>query len=118
MGSKNGSNSNDNRNYDASNANESIKRKKPFKCELCNHSFDLKSELQYHVASVHEVKRPFNCELCDHSFDLKGKLHQHVASVHEGKKSYKCDSLNILTLNVCGLKSYGRIDQIRNLLLK
>ena len=30
----------------------------------------------------------------------------------------KCTSLKILTLNVCGLKSYGRIDQVRNLLIK
>ena len=30
----------------------------------------------------------------------------------------KYTSLKILTLNVCGLKSYGRIDQVRNLLIK
>ena len=28
------------------------------------------------------------------------------------------ESLNVLTLNVCGLKSYGRIDQVHHLLLK
>ena len=33
-------------------------------------------------------------------------------------KKAKHGALNIVTLNVCGLKSSGRIDQVRHLLLK
>ena len=101
--------------------------KKPFKCVSCDKSIHLKSSLKQHVASVHEGKMSFQCESCDYSSLLRSELQQYVASIHEGKKPFKfqegkmsfnSESLNVLTLNVCGLKSSGRIDQVRNLLLR
>ena len=66
------------------------KGKKPFKCELCDHSFLQKGALKIHLASVHEGIRPFKCELCEHSFSHKGSLNQHVPSIHGGTKPFKC----------------------------
>ena len=67
---------------------------KPFKCELCDHSFLQKGALKIHLTSVHEGIRPFKCELCEHSFSHKGSLNQHVPSIHGGTKPFKsgiCD---------------------------
>ena len=36
-----------------------------------------------HIASVHEGKKPFKCEICDDQFELKHELNEHIASVHE-----------------------------------
>ena len=89
--------------------------KQPFKCESYDLNCDQNNELQQNVASDHEEKKPFKCEYCDYTCVKKGNLSQHITLVHEGKKR---EPLNIVTLNVCGLKSYGRIDQVRSLLLK
>ena len=40
--------------------------KKPYKCDICDKSFSLKSILQTHVGSVHKKKNPFKCEICDY----------------------------------------------------
>ena len=39
--------------------------KKPFKCDICDYSFELKSHMKTHSASVHERKKPFKCHICD-----------------------------------------------------
>ena len=33
--------------------------------------------------SVHKGKKPFKCEICDVQFELKHELNEHIASVHE-----------------------------------
>jgi hypothetical protein len=40
--------------------------------------------LKIHLPSVHEGIRPFKCELCEHSFPKKGSLNQHVPSIQGG----------------------------------
>ena len=66
--------------------NQFIKGNKPFKCNICDYSCSTKSDLNRHVASVHEGKKPFKCDICDYSSSRKGDLIKHVASTHEGKK--------------------------------
>ena len=60
-----------------------MKKKKPFKCNICDASFTQKGNLNGHVASIHEGKKPFKCSICDASFTKKGHLDGHVALVHE-----------------------------------
>ena len=91
--------------------------KKSFKCALFVYSCDLKIDMHQHIASVHEGQKPVKCNSCSYTCNQKSDLQRHVAFTHEGKKPFKCGSLNVLTFNVCGLKLYGRIDQVRNLLL-
>ena len=64
---------------------------KSFRCELCDQTFSLKSDLYRHFMSVHETKKPFKCDICDYSFSQKGNLSKHVESVHEQKRPFKCD---------------------------
>ena len=45
-----------------------------------------KNDLKLHIASVHEGNKPFKCELCDHSFSRKDVLNRHVESVQKGIK--------------------------------
>ena len=57
-------------------------------------TFSQNSNMKSHVASFHEGKKPFKCDICDHSFSQKRDLNTHVASVHEEKKQFKCDICN------------------------
>ena len=56
--------------------------KKPYKCDICDKSFPLKSILQSHVGSVHKKKNPFKCEICDYRCSQKGDLKKHMKSIH------------------------------------
>ena len=47
--------------------------KKPFKCEICDHSCSLKANINIHVALVHERKKPFKCKFCDYA---KGNMNK------------------------------------------
>ena len=56
--------------------------KKPYKCDICDKSFSLKSILQTHIGSVHKKKNPFKCEICDYRCSQKGDLKKHRNSIH------------------------------------
>ena len=56
--------------------------KKPYKCDICDKSFALKSILQTHIGSVHKKKNPFKCEICDYRCSQKGDLKKHRNSIH------------------------------------
>ena len=64
---------------------------KPFKFEMCDHQFELKLELNEHVASVHTERNHFKCSFCKAKFDQMPDLNEHISSVHEGKKPFKCE---------------------------
>ncbi|XP_071179278.1 zinc finger protein 271-like [Mytilus edulis] len=61
---------------------------KPFKCHLCEKSYQGKSSLQAHIRS-HTGERPFSCETCGKSFRLKRDLHRHDQS-HSGDRPFAC----------------------------
>ena len=56
--------------------------KKPYKCDICDKSFPLKSVLQTHIGSVHKKKNPFKCEICDYRCSQKGDLKKHMKTIH------------------------------------
>ena len=62
------------------------RRKKSFKCEICNYKNSDKTNLKKHIASFHDGEKPFKCEVCNYTFTEKFSLKRHVASIHEGKK--------------------------------
>ena len=67
-------------------------KRKPFKCGYCDYSYSDKSNLNKHLASLHEWIKPFKCDSCDYKCSQNSTLNHHVATVHEGKKPFKCDS--------------------------
>jgi hypothetical protein len=56
-----------------------------FPCHLCPLSFSRKTNLQRHVAQVHENKKDYVCGVneCDRSFKRKHDLAKHHAAFHE-----------------------------------
>ena len=62
-----------------------------FQCSKCFSSLSTKSNLNQHIASVHEGKKKlFNCEKCKETFRRKAQFETHVAIFHEGKKPFAC----------------------------
>ena len=82
-----------------------VEDKMPFKC-ICNQSFALKSDFQYHIVSAHETRkrsivgsksgtdwtqnRPYKCSNCSAELTSKSALEHHVSSVHGEKKPFEC----------------------------
>ena len=82
-------------------------RIKPYKCNVCDESYDLRHSLIMHVKSVHERKKLFfNCQYCEAGYSSKSKLNRHIAWTHlnipqhvktymkkniDGEKLFKCD---------------------------
>ena len=68
-----------------------MKEKNPSNVKHVKKNFRFKSELNSHIASVHEARNSFKCNMCDKSFSQKGNMYLHVETVHEGRKAFKCD---------------------------
>ena len=85
---------------------------KPYKCSECNDVFTTRSQLNGHLAFVHEGKKTYNCNICgkifvseksangniwpnkcnvcESHFSNKHHMNGHAADVHEGIKPHKC----------------------------
>ena len=50
------------------------KRKKTFKCELCQYFSFQRDSLQFHLAKIHEGEKPFKCEFCNYTSSEKPLL--------------------------------------------
>ena len=50
----------------------------PYKCEYCERSFSISSNLQRHVRNIHNKERPFRCHLCDRCFGQQTNLDRHL----------------------------------------
>ena len=61
---------------------------KPFKCDTCEAKFTQKSNLNTHIAAIHEGRKRLKCDTCDAKFTQKSKLNTHVVTVHEEMKPY------------------------------
>ena len=55
----------------------------------CTRSFDKESDLQTHVARIHDASRPYACKLCPKSFHKRSDLKQHLR-LHLGIKRNCC----------------------------
>ena len=58
-----------------------------YKCELCDATFNFKSNLDDHKDFVHMGILPYKCEQCDLSFKSKALLKLHIKKVHENTQS-------------------------------
>ncbi|KAH8373020.1 hypothetical protein KR009_010521 [Drosophila setifemur] len=90
----------------------------PFKCTLCDRSFDGRGELGNHIQRVHIGKtlkcshcertfavisdlelhirihtghKPYVCEHCGKSFRLRSQMKLHVTAIHTKIRAFKCD---------------------------
>ena len=73
------------------NSTENTKKKKPFKCDVCNKDFSQKSGLYLHNKRLHQtVGRPFKCDTCDKSYITSIELKSHIKHTHESTKNFFC----------------------------
>uniref|UniRef100_F6VPC4 C2H2-type domain-containing protein n=1 Tax=Ciona intestinalis TaxID=7719 RepID=F6VPC4_CIOIN len=61
----------------------------PYKCDICDKSFQKQSSLTRHKYE-HTGKRPHHCNECGKSFKHKHHLIEHQR-LHSGEKPYQCD---------------------------
>ena len=65
---------------------------KPYSCETCLESFQLKGELYQHSKSAHglNLHKNLKCHICDHVTVSQKYLSLHIATAHQGQKPYSC----------------------------
>ena len=61
---------------------------KPFKCSICEKSFNASGKLTIHK-HYHTRERKFQCSLCQKAFTQSGHLTVHKR-IHTGQKPFKC----------------------------
>ena len=47
-------------------------------CTICSFSSYAKSDMKNHVKLVHDKERPFKCSVCNATFQTKAKLNRHA----------------------------------------
>ena len=67
-----------------------------FKCDICEKSFALKTELKSHYSARHGVRREYKCDLCSKTFNQLGGLKRHKNDIHD-----KAIDSNLRKCNIC-----------------
>ena len=65
-------------------------KKKSFICKRCKEIFRRKTQFETHVAIFHEGKKPFACQRCEDRFDFKTLLNNHEMKIHGKKGRFPC----------------------------
>ncbi|XP_008049319.1 zinc finger protein 397 [Carlito syrichta] len=61
---------------------------RPFRCDVCGHSFKQHSSLTQHQR-IHTGEKPYKCNQCGKAFSLRSYLIIHQR-IHSGEKAYEC----------------------------
>ena len=65
-------------------------KKTKFKCHICNKCFGHSRSLTDHIITVHEKLKPHQCSICANRFSQHSNLKQHIDSVHKNIKDHVC----------------------------
>lgn len=60
-------------------------------CHLCTMTYYYKSNLSFHIKTVHFKKFPFSCTWCRKAFSRSGNYRLHMRT-HTGERPYQCKS--------------------------
>ncbi|XP_045233576.1 zinc finger protein 397 isoform X2 [Macaca fascicularis] len=61
---------------------------RPYRCDVCGHSFKQHSSLTQHQR-IHTGEKPYKCNQCGKAFSLRSYLIIHQR-IHSGEKAYEC----------------------------
>ena len=81
-----------------------VKPKKIHTCELCNKSYNFRTNYNRHVKATH-LKRRFNCEKCHQKFTTKQMLYLHVKVKHE-EFTFDCEICHKPLTSKAGLEKH------------
>jgi uncharacterized membrane protein YgcG len=72
--------------------NQRHKDLRPFKCNRpdCESSFQMKTHLTAHVATVHDKAREYLCETCGMTFGMRWNRDSHVRRIHAKLRPHIC----------------------------
>ncbi|ELT97070.1 hypothetical protein CAPTEDRAFT_181403 [Capitella teleta] len=79
---------------------------KPFKCNVCDRSFNQRIHLKKHE-SKHTGIKPYKCDKCDYATVERSHLRVHMRT-HTGEKPYKCEYCDYATAQNSTLKIHLR----------
>ncbi|KAM7009802.1 uncharacterized protein LKV04_001727 [Tautogolabrus adspersus] len=79
-------------------------RIKPFVCQVCNHGFFSKRDVEAHIR-IHTGEKPFHCNLCDKKFARRTELNMHLRW-HNGEKRHWCPFCGKGFLDINNLKRH------------
>ena len=66
-------------------------KRREHKCNECDAAFFYRSNLDFHINSIHRKKKPYSCTVCHKNFARKTALNIHMR-IHTGEKPFQCSS--------------------------
>ena len=83
---------------------------KPFKCQLCDHAFKLRTSYRKHMSRIHEhiPCQSHQCDKCPKKFIKKVYLTNHQMRFHQLKKEQLCTDCGELFLTQDSLKKHKK----------
>lgn len=82
-----------------------------FSCNICNSSFDFRSDLMKHNIDVHYSGQIYPCEICNKPFKKKSLLNLHMSTHRE--KSIQCDKCKMMFTFVTGLAKHKKLNRCK-----
>ena len=86
-----------------------------YKCQFCEKSFSINTNLQRHVRSILTKERPYDCQYCGESSQTSGNLRRHIKRNHKDRKDKSSFQVVRPVIESKTLGAVSRAEKIQNL---